>query len=157
MTASKKTDLVPGDIPASILQEFLPEFSSPVKTILDESVRTHEWPAAYKLEYHLPIKKIPNPLSEDDVRGIGLTSWVSKQLERYVLNWIWPFVKPHMDPDQMGGVPGCSVEHYIIKIIHFILGNMDGDNNAVVVAVPVDFSKAFNRMLHSNIIKILSA
>ena len=62
-----------------------------------------------------------------------------------------------MDPDQMGGVPGCSVEHYIIKIIHFILGNMDGDNNAAVVAVPVDFSKAFNWMLHSNIIKILSA
>ena len=88
MTASKKTDSVPGDIPASILQEFLPEFSSPVKAILDESVRTHEWPAAYKLEYHLPIKKIPNPLSEDDVRGIGLTNWVSKQLEQYVLNWI---------------------------------------------------------------------
>ena len=56
----------------------------------------------------------------------------------------------------MGGVPGCSVEHYIIKMLHFILGNMDGDKDAAVVAVPVDYSKAFNRMLHSNIITILS-
>ena len=102
MRASKKTDSVPGDIPASILREFLPEFTTPVKAILSEAVRTHEWPAAYKLEYHLPIKKIPNPLTEDDIKGIGLTNWVSKQLERYVLNWIWPFLKPHMDPDQMG-------------------------------------------------------
>jgi hypothetical protein len=61
-----------------------------------------------------------------------------------------------MDPDQMGGVPGCSVEHYIIKMVHFILGSMDGDSDAAVVAVPVDYSKAFNRMLHSNIITIMS-
>ena len=29
---------------------------------------------------------------------------------------------------------------------------MDGDRDAAVVAVPVDFSKAFNRMLHSDIL-----
>ena len=58
------------------------------------------------------------------IRGIGLTNWVSKQLERYVLNWIWPFVQPHIDPDQMGGVPGCSIEHYIVKMLHFILTSL---------------------------------
>ena len=87
---------------------------------------------------HVPIKKIPNPLSEDDIRGIGLTVWVSKQLERLVLNWIWPYVRPHMDKDQIKGVPGCSIEHYITKIIHFILGSMDGDSDAAVMAIPVD-------------------
>ena len=151
MRLVKKTDSVLGNIPASILQEF----TSPVRAILSEAITTHEWPTAYKLEYHLPIKNIPNPLSEDDIRGIGLTNWVSKQLERCVLNWIWPYVKPHMDPDQMGGVPGCSVEHYI-KMLHFILGNMDGDNDAVVMAVPVDYRKPFNQMLHSNMITIMS-
>ena len=33
---------------------------------------------------------------------------------------------------------------------------MDGDSNSAVIAVPVDYSKAFNRMLHSNIITIMS-
>ena len=64
---------------------------------------------------------------------------------------------PHINADQMGGMPGCSVEHYIIKMIHFILGSMDGDNDAAVLAVPVDFSKAFNRMLHSDILCNLDA
>ena len=150
------TDSVPGDVPASILKDFLPEFTTPITSILREAVRSHEWPAAYKLEYHIPLKKIPTPLTEDDLRGIGLTSWVSKQLERLVLNWIWPYVKPHMDPDQMGGVPGCIIEHYIIKMVHFILGSMDGKPNIAVMAIPIDFSKAFNRMLHSNIITIMS-
>ena len=37
-------------------------------------------------------------------------------------------------------------------MIHFILRSMDGDNDAAVLAVPIDFSKAFNRMLHSDIL-----
>ena len=85
---AKKTDSVPGDIPAKILKEFLPEFATPVTTILKNAVETHTWPEIYKKEYHLPLKKIPAPQNEDDIRGIGLTSFVSKQLERLVLNWI---------------------------------------------------------------------
>ena len=34
---------------------------------------------------------------------------------------------------------------------------MDGDRNAAVLAAPVDFSKAFNRMLHSDILCNLTA
>ena len=121
MKEAKKTDSVPGDIPATILKEFLPEFATPVTAILKQAVETHTWPDVYKKEYHLPLKKVPIPQTEDDIRGIGLTAWVSKQLERFVLNWIWPFIHPHIDPDQMGGMPGCSVEHYIIKMVQFIL------------------------------------
>ena len=78
-------------------------------------------------------------------------AWISKQLERLVLNWIWPYIHPHLDPDQMGGRPGCSIEHYIVKMVHFILQSMDGDFDAAVLGVPVDYSKAFNRMKHSDI------
>jgi hypothetical protein len=49
-------------------------------------------------------------------------------------------------------MPGCSIEHYIIKMVHFILGSMDGDADATVLALPVDYEKAFNRMLHSDIL-----
>ena len=90
MKEAKKTDSVPGDLPATILKEFIPEFAAPVTAIIKEAVRTHEWPSTWKKEYHLPLKKIPTPMSEDDIRGIGLTNWVSKQLERFLLKWIWP-------------------------------------------------------------------
>ena len=57
----------------------------------------------------------------------------------------------------MGGVPECSVEHYIISMVNFILKSTDGDRDAAVLAVAVDYRKAFNRMLHSNILCSLSA
>ena len=92
MKGAKKTDSVPGDIPSSILRQFLPELATPVTAILRKSVETHTWPDIYKQEYYLPLKKIPSPETEDDLRGIGLTSFISKQLERLVLNWIWPYL-----------------------------------------------------------------
>ena len=82
---------------------------------------------------------IPSPENEDDVRCIGLTSFVSKQLERLMLNWSCPYLQPHMDPDQ-------------INMVQFILSSMDKSNNISVLGVPVDYSKAFNRILHSDII-----
>ena len=157
MKKAKKTDSIPGDIPKAVLKEFLPELATPFTAILKEAVASHTWPSNWKKEFHLPIQKIPSPQSEDDLRGIGLTSWISKQLERLVLNWIWPYVKPHLDRDQMGGVPGCSVEHYIVNMVDFILKSMDGDTDATLLSVAVDYSKAFNRMKHSNILCSLSA
>ena len=73
-----------------------------------------------------------------------------------MLNWIWPYIRHHIDPDQMGGVSGCSVEHYIEKMLHFILTSMDKNPHAAVHAVLVDYSKAFNRMSHSDILCNLS-
>ena len=53
-------------------------------------------------------------------------------------------------------MPGCSVEHYIV-MVDFILRSLDGDPSSAVAAVAVDYSKAYNRMLHSNILCSLSA
>ena len=86
------------------------------------------------------------------MRAIGLIAWASKQLERLVLDSIWPYINPHLDPDQMGGRPGCAIELYIIKMVHFILSKIDGDSDSAVLAVSVDYSKAYNRMLHSDIL-----
>ena len=69
MLKAKKTDSVPGDIPKNILTEFLPEFTGPISTIIRTAINLHEWPDSFKKEYHLPIKKTPFPMSEDDLRG----------------------------------------------------------------------------------------
>ena len=42
-------------------------------------------------------------------------------------------------------------------MVQFILSSMDKSNDVAVLGVPVDFSKAFNRMLHSNILCNLDA
>ena len=75
-------------------------------------------------------------------------------MDQVVLNWICLYIKSRIDQDQMGGVPapGFSVEHYIVKMVNFILTSMDGNQDAAVLAVPVDYSMACNRMLQSDIL-----
>ena len=41
MKEAKKTDSVPGDIPANVIKEFLPEFVTPITTIIKNSVESH--------------------------------------------------------------------------------------------------------------------
>ena len=156
MLQAKKTDSVPGDIPKDILKEFLPEFTKPISDIIRAALHQHEWPDSFKDEYHLPIKKVPIPITEDDLRGLGLTQFISKRLEMVLINWIWPYIYPHIDPAQLGGVPGCSVVHYLIKMVHFILGKLDSKKPTAVIATLVDFSKAFNRICHNRLLTILA-
>ena len=131
----KKTCSVPGDIPPKILVEFLPELTAPIAAIYREAIATHTWPDTYKKEYHLPIPKVPSPKSEDQLRNLGLTPFISKRLEWLLIQWIWPFISPHLDPDQLGGLPGCSVDHYLVLLLDFIhqkLDNLNRDHSAVL-------------------------
>ena len=95
----KKTCSVPGDIPTKILSEFLPELTAPIAAIFREAILSHSWPESYKKEYHLPINKVPLPQSEDDLRNLGLTQFLSKRLEWFLIQWIWPYIEPHIDLD----------------------------------------------------------
>ena len=155
---AKKTCSVPGDVPIKLLNEFLPEFTAPVAAIYREAIATHSWPKSFKKEFHLPINKVPLPKSEDDLRNLGLTPFLSKRLEWFLIQWIWPYIAPHLDIDQLGGLPGCSVEHYLVQMLDFIHRNLDNnykEPTAVLVAL-VDFSKAFNRIDHNILITILA-
>ena len=158
LLSAKKTCSVPGDIPTDILDEFLPEFTTPITHIFNRAFSTHEWPEMFKKEYGVPLQKIPNPESEDDLRSIGLTPFLSKRMEKLLIKWIWKYISPHIKSDQLGGLPGCSIVHYIIRMIDFILRNLDNNakNPSAVLGVTVDFSKAFNRMSHNKIVTILS-
>ena len=158
LLSAKKTCSVPGDIPTDILDEFLPEFTTPITHIFNRAFSTHEWPEMFKKEYGVPLQKIPNPESEDDLRSIGLTPFLSKRMEKLLIKWIWKYISPHIKSDQLGGLPGCSIVHYIIRMIDFILRNFDNNakNPSAVLGVTVDFSKAFNRMSHNKIVNILS-
>ena len=158
LAKGKKTCSVPGDIPIRILNEFLPELTVPVAAIYREAIASHTWPKPFKKEYHIPINKVPQPKSEDDLRNLGLTPFLSKRLEWFLIQWIWPYIAPHIDLDQLGGLPGCSVEHYLILMLDFIHKNLDKSHKepTAVLAALIDFSKAFNRIDHNTIVTILA-
>ena len=158
LKAAKKTASTPHDIPIPILKEFLPELVAPVAAIYREAISSHQWPQCYKQERHLPIQKKQEPETEDDLRTLGLTVFFSKRLEALLIKWIWPYILPHLSKDQMGGIPGSSVVHYLVRMLHWILEKLDNSANepSAVLAVLIDFSKGFNRMSPVILVTLLS-
>ena len=57
---------------------------------------------------------------------------------------------------QFGGLKGSSILDYLIDFVNFILYNQDLTVQPAVLAVMIDFSKAFNGINHNIVISILS-
>ena len=155
-SSKKPRSCVPGDLPHRLLKEFIPELSLPANRIFNNIFRTGHWPKQWRIEYGVPLKKVPNPDNEDQLRIISLTSFLSKVCEQFVLDWLLHYVEDKLDWKQYGGVKGSSITHYLIDFVNFVLYNQDLKVPHAVIAVMFDFSKAFNRINHHIIIRILS-
>ena len=145
---------VPGDLPPRLMKEFSPEVATPATSIYNEIINStmHSgiyeiWPSLWKIEYGTPLKKIDEPVNEDHLRIISLTNHLSKTFEKFVMIWILSFIGHKLDRNQFGGTKGCSVTHYLIEFINFVLFNQDLSEPHAVLATMVDFSKAFNRVI----------
>ena len=154
--SKKPKSSVPGDIPRKLVQEFGPELALPAGKIFRNIVKTGHWPKPWRVEYGTPLKKVSNPETEDQLRIISLTSFLSKVFEQYVVEWLMKYVGKKMDWGQYGGEKGSSISHYLIEFVNYILYNQDMNIPHAVLAVMIDYSKAFNRICHNNIIRILS-
>ena len=154
--AKKSKTGVPGDLPKILHKEFGPELAAPLSTIYNNIIKSGQWPASWKIEHGLPLKKIDQPENEDDLRIISLTPFFSKVFERFVLVWLLQYVEKHLDWRQYGGRKGNSVSHYLVDFINFVLYNQDIKKIHAVLAVAIDFSKAFNRQNHLILVELLS-
>ena len=161
MSANKPKSGVPGDLPRRIVTEFGPELSTPICKIFKSIAKSSKqgiskWPASWKQEFGIPLQKIPDPQTEDDLRIISLTAFFSKVMEKFVISWLMFHVGDKLDPKQFGGQKGNSISHYIIELINFILYNQDYNLPIGILACAVDFSKAFNRQNHNILVTKLS-
>ena len=154
--AKKSKAGIPGDLPKILLKEFGPELAAPLSIIYNNIVKTGQWPESWKVEHGIPLKKTGQPENEDDIRIISLTPFFSKVFERFVLVWLLQYVEKHLDWGQYGGRKGNSVSHYLVDFINFVLYNQDIKKVHAVLAVAIDFSKAFNRQNHNVLIELLS-
>ena len=153
--AKKPKSQVPGDLPRRLVQEFAPELAFPATQIYNSITQTSEWPAQWCVEYGTPLKKKSEPETENDLRIISLTNFLSKNFEKFVLKWLLFYVGDKLDPNQYGGMKGKSISHYLIDFVNFVLYNQDFNIPHMILAGMIDFSKAFNRQNHNILITIL--
>ena len=144
------------DLPKALIQEFSPELAKPVSIIVNNIFQSGQWPTHWKLEHVVPIGKVPVPETLDDLRPISLTPFFSKVAEHFVTKWLLDHIGEKLDFRQYGGQKGNSISHYIIEFLNFILSCQDSDDQIAVLAVMIDFSKAFNRQNHNILITKLS-
>ena len=76
--SKKPNSAVPGDIPRKLVQEFSCEIAVPATIIYNTILQTQEYPRQWVREYQIPIPKINPPSSEDELRNIAKTSYLSK-------------------------------------------------------------------------------
>ena len=157
LLASKKPNsLIPGDLPIKLVKEFTPELAKPVTTIYNQITQSAEYPRQWVVEYQLAIPKLSPPMSEDDLRNIASTAYLSKQYEAFIGDWIFPYIEPFIDPGQCGGLKGSSITHYLVKLLHFVHTNLDRKQPYAVLLALVDLEKAFNRVSHQLVIQDLA-
>ena len=144
-----------GDLPAKLMKEFGPEIARPAAQIFRKISKSGKWPQRWKTEQGIPLKKVPDPKSEEEVRIISLTPFLSKVYEKIVADWLLKYISDKLDRNQYGGRRGTSTSHYLIDFITFILYNQDLTESHAVLAAMVDYQKAFNRQDHSTLLTIL--
>ena len=84
--AKKSKSVLPGDVPKRILNEFSPEFSTPMCKIFNNISKSGHWPKVWRIEYGTALQKKQNPETEDDLRIISLTKFFSKVYERFIVS-----------------------------------------------------------------------
>ena len=152
--ARKPLGIVPGDLPKKLVQKCVDVIAKPAQIIFNSITRTASYPSRWKIEHQVALPKVHPPETEDDLRNIAKTPFLSKVYESFIAQWLMMYIKPFLDPNQCG-MKGSSITHYLIKLLHFIHSTLDLRKPHAVLAACVDLSKAFNRVDHSLVIQDL--
>ena len=141
----KPNSKVDGDIPKKLLVELMPEFTVPITVMFNKITESTQYPNDWKREEQIPIGKVSSPESEDEIRNLSKTKFLSKLYEGFLCDWLLPQVQPYLDPHQYGGMKGSSVNHYLVKLLNFIHKGLNMRDPQAVILACLDLSKAYNR------------
>ena len=97
-----KKSLGPNDFPKRILKEFAPELATPFSDIINCSLKTGFFPAAYKKAEIVPIPKINPPHSLSDLRPISKTLIGGKMIEKALMSELEKDIRGKLDRNQFG-------------------------------------------------------
>ena len=103
----------------------------------------------------IPIPKKGNLSLPGSYRGIVITSFVAKIINKVFLNKICPCIDPHLRGNQSGFRPGRSTTIQTLALRRII--EEVEKNNLPAVMVFIDFCKAFDSISHKFMFSILKA
>jgi hypothetical protein len=145
----------PDGIPFWVFKNWSTVLSPAITRIFNLSLRHGIVPSCFKVADVKPIPKCSNPSDVSSFRPISLLPLLSKVLEKIVRDrLILPHVRNKLDADQFAYVPRCGggTATALTLVYHQILRFLDSAPGCARV-LTVDFSKAFDKILHASILQ----
>ena len=148
---NKKSAGVPGDIPMKLIAEFASELAKPLAHLINCCFSQGIYPNLWKKEYVTPVPKIHPPEKISDLRRISGLMNLSKITDKIIAELISEDMKHSRDKAQYGNQKKVSIQHYLVKMLHQILCNLDQNSTSksfAVILEMIDWSQAFDRLSH---------
>lgn len=152
MRQCRKTSSGPSEIPSFVYRDFWDILAPLFLHVWNLSLRTSTFPSSYKHADLIPIPKVRNSKTIEEIRGISITSISARLFEKAVHNkWILPNLKIYGDPFQFAYKPKLSTADCLLMLQHFVLSSLDKQEVDGVHVAMVDFLKAFDSINHDTV------
>jgi len=148
----------PDNVPSWVLRDFADFLCPAITYLFNKSLSEGFVPVCFKQANVIPIPKCERPANVSDFRPISLLPVLSKVFEKIVVEkFILPIIKDSVDPSQFAYIPrpGSGTTCALVLAYHKILEFLDARSGAVRI-LSVDFSKAFDKLLHSRLLSACS-
>ena len=130
-----------------------------ITRLFNLSIATSTTPQQWKRATIMPVPKKPTPKEHADFRPISITPVLTRILERIIVKqFIYPAI---LSPpatlsfdDQYAFRPTGSPTAAIISLLHTVTNMLT--SNPYVIVLSLDFSKAFDTVRHSTLMKKLA-
>lgn len=138
-----------------LISKSLPSIKNILLHIFTFSFMTGTFPSLWKSALICPIPKIKNPISFSDYRPISLLCSVSKLFEKIAVSQIIKYLESQhkLDPYQSAYRKNHGTHTSLHRLIY--KARKAANDHKVSIMVFFDFSKAFDRVEHDTLIKIL--
>ena len=141
-------------IPIKYLKPVSDYITSPLVHIINNSIKTGIFPEKWKTARVCPIPKVKNPTVAKDFRPVSILPVLSKVFEKIILMQILEHIESSVyNQTQSGFRKGHSTSTILLKLRDAIRKSMN--KNEITLAVMIDYSKAFDTIDHSIMVRKL--
>uniref|UniRef100_A0A3B1IJ57 Reverse transcriptase domain-containing protein n=1 Tax=Astyanax mexicanus TaxID=7994 RepID=A0A3B1IJ57_ASTMX len=158
LTRSRPTTCPLDPIPSNLLQTIAPAIIPAITHTINASLTSGVFPTAFKQAHVTPLLKKPslNPAQVDNYRPVSLLPFLSKTLERAVLNQVSGFLSQNdlLHQNQSGFKKGHSTETALLSVTEALKTARAAGQSSVLILL--DLSAAFDTVNHDFLLTILS-
>lgn len=143
-------------VPSWVLRNCRHILCGSIANLFNRCVSESHFPDIFKQANIVPIPKCERPQNVSDFRPISILPALAKLFEKIICaKFVLPIVTHRIDPLQFAYIPrpGSGTTCATVLTYHKIIRFLDSASGAVRF-LTIDFSKAFDKILHEHILRV---